>query len=90
VLYTTALNTLTLAYAALPRAFEFRNAPPAPARGEAPRQAAWIFKLKSGGKVLALSFEELADFYQVQVEGGSVTIPRQDVEQVLPSAPPRK
>jgi hypothetical protein len=33
--------------------------------------------------VQALSFEEIADFYQVRVVGGSVTIPKDNVEQVL-------
>ena len=81
-IYATALNTLTLEYALLPRAFEYGASPHNEGSSSAQTQL-WIFKLKTGGKIQALSFKEQQDCYQVKVVGGSITILKNDVEQIL-------
>jgi hypothetical protein len=80
-LYATAINTLTLCYAQLPRAFPFGST--AKADGVAPLSTQWIFLLKNGGKLQAVSYVEKEDSYDVRVPTGSVTIPKTEVEQII-------
>lgn len=87
-IYATAINTLTLEYATLPKHFDFGAArEPDVVAARAP---AWIFKLKSGGKVQGLSFEEQPESYMVKVAGGSIKLPKDDVEQILMADSPIK
>jgi hypothetical protein len=78
-LYATALNTLTLEYASLPRTFDYGSSP----QSDVVSPQSWIFKLKNGGKVVSDSYQEEADGYYVRVAGGVVKILRNEVEQIL-------
>jgi serine/threonine protein kinase len=81
-IYATAINVLTLEHVLLQRAFDYGGPPE---RGETVLTQKWIFKLKGGGKIQALSYEEAGEGYQLKVPGGSVKIPKDEVEQILKS-----
>jgi hypothetical protein len=82
-LYATAINVLTLCYAQLPRAFPFGST--AKADGVAPLSTQWIFLLKNGGKLQAISYVyvEKDDSYDVRVPTGTVKIPKSEVEEII-------
>jgi serine/threonine protein kinase len=85
-LYATALNTITLEYATVPRPSDTGPSP----QPDVVTPQMWIFKLKNGGRVQAASYEEEADGYYVKIAGGIVKLLKTDIEQVLKVDPKAK
>ncbi len=79
--YATALNAVTLEHAFLARPFEYpRRVPAAPLPGEA--DVRWIFRLKNGGQVRAVSYEERGDKYHLKLPAGQTVLPKESVERI--------
>jgi len=79
--YAVAINALTLEHALLPRPFEYpRRVAPAPLPAAA--EARFVFVLKTGGQVRAVSYEEVEDKYVLQLAAGRSVIPKESVRQI--------
>lgn len=48
----------------------------------APGKGLWTFRLKSGGRIQAPSYEELPDAYLVKIGGSSLRLSKDDVEEI--------
>jgi hypothetical protein len=75
--YATAMNALTLDIVN-----QYRRPGPESPGGSTTPTYQWTFKLKSGGKVPAISFEEQVDSYRVNIAGGTVRLLKEDVESI--------
>lgn len=70
-------------------------AAPAAAASPASEQASpvdvrWIFHLKSGGMIKAVSYEEAGGKYVLKLPSGTSTLPREVVERIAPADTPQK
>ena len=72
--------------ALLPGAAEAPKAPPPSAA-----EAAWVFHLKSGGKLKVVSYEDKDEKYLLKlVVGGSSSVLKEDVEKIVKAEPGKK
>lgn len=76
--YATALNALTLECALQPRLFDFAR----PAAAEPAVEPVWLFKLKNGGQLRVLSYEEREGGYWLRIATGKTVVAKEDVVQI--------
>jgi hypothetical protein len=64
--------------------------PPAADAAPAAAEASWIFHLKSGGKIKAVSYTEADGKYVLKLQAGSTTVSKESVERISKVEPAAK